>query len=121
MVFLVGTIHLAQSSADAVKRVIECIKPDNVVVELCRTRVGAMYGEDTSFTTRQPGSESTQIRAASMRKAVQDALKGSSSLPALTLRLMADSVSSRIQDQVLLWLINMNEKLVCPSSPEKAF
>ncbi|KAF4371302.1 hypothetical protein F8388_023462 [Cannabis sativa] len=37
-IWLVGTTHISQESAMEVERVVRAIKPDNVVVELCRSR-----------------------------------------------------------------------------------
>lgn len=37
-IWLIGTTHLSQDSATDVERVVRAIKPDNVVVELCRSR-----------------------------------------------------------------------------------
>lgn len=37
-IWLIGTTHLSQDSAADVERVVRAIKPDNVVVELCRSR-----------------------------------------------------------------------------------
>lgn len=37
-IWLVGTTHLSKSSADDVDRVVRAVQPDNVVVELCRSR-----------------------------------------------------------------------------------
>lgn len=38
-IWLVGTTHITPESADDVERVVRAVKPDNVVVELCRSRV----------------------------------------------------------------------------------
>lgn len=38
-IWLIGTTHISKESADDVGRVVRAIKPDNVVVELCRSRV----------------------------------------------------------------------------------
>lgn len=46
VVFLVGTAHTSKESADEVERVIRAIRPENVVVELCRSRSSVMYEED---------------------------------------------------------------------------
>ncbi|CAA7391851.1 unnamed protein product [Spirodela intermedia] len=43
VIWLVGTSHISAQSAVDVVRVIEAITPDNVVVELCRSRAGIMY------------------------------------------------------------------------------
>ncbi|KAM6587015.1 hypothetical protein CsatA_009620 [Cannabis sativa] len=47
-IWLVGTTHISQESAMEVERVVRAIKPDNVVVELCRSRqvAGIMYTSD---------------------------------------------------------------------------
>ncbi|KAI5346995.1 hypothetical protein L3X38_014874 [Prunus dulcis] len=42
-IWLVGTTHISQDSALEVERVVRAVKPDNVVVELCRSRAGIMY------------------------------------------------------------------------------
>ncbi|KAL6131974.1 hypothetical protein ACLB2K_070346 [Fragaria x ananassa] len=42
-IWLVGTTHISQVSASEVERVVRAVKPDNVVVELCRSRAGIMY------------------------------------------------------------------------------
>lgn len=43
MVFIVGTAHISQASQEEVSRVIEAIRPENVVVELCRSRSSLLY------------------------------------------------------------------------------
>ncbi|XP_010536486.1 PREDICTED: traB domain-containing protein isoform X2 [Tarenaya hassleriana] len=42
-IWLVGTDHISPESAADVERVVRTVKPDNVVVELCRSRAGIMY------------------------------------------------------------------------------
>ncbi|PON57828.1 Pheromone shutdown [Trema orientale] len=37
-IWLVGTTHISRESAMEVERVVQALKPDNVVVELCRSR-----------------------------------------------------------------------------------
>ncbi|PON69912.1 Pheromone shutdown [Parasponia andersonii] len=37
-IWLVGTTHISRESAMEVERVVRALKPDNVVVELCRSR-----------------------------------------------------------------------------------
>lgn len=37
-IWLVGTTHISQESAMEVERVVQAVKPENVVVELCRSR-----------------------------------------------------------------------------------
>ncbi|BBM97578.1 hypothetical protein MPTK1_1g06740 [Marchantia polymorpha subsp. ruderalis] len=47
MVFVVGTAHMSVVSATEVERVVKAVRPENVVVELCRSRAGIMYDEPT--------------------------------------------------------------------------
>ncbi|OAY48240.1 traB domain-containing protein isoform X2 [Manihot esculenta] len=42
-IWLLGTTHISSESAAEVERVVQAVKPDNVVVELCRSRAGIMY------------------------------------------------------------------------------
>ena len=42
-ILLVGTAHLAKRSVEDVQRVVRTVKPQCVVVELCRSRSGALY------------------------------------------------------------------------------
>jgi pheromone shutdown protein TraB len=43
VVFVVGTAHMSRVSALQVTRVVNAVQPENVVVELCRSRAGIMY------------------------------------------------------------------------------
>ncbi|KAK3124038.1 hypothetical protein QOZ80_8AG0639580 [Eleusine coracana subsp. coracana] len=42
-VWVLGTSHLSAESVADVERVLRAVRPDNVVVELCRSRAGLMY------------------------------------------------------------------------------
>jgi len=42
-IYILGTAHSSSQSAEDVRRVIECVRPESVVVELCRSRSGLMY------------------------------------------------------------------------------
>ncbi|KAK8962686.1 hypothetical protein KSP40_PGU011728 [Platanthera guangdongensis] len=48
-IWLVGTSHLSRKSAADVERVIRALKPDNVVVELCRSRQVLQFMQDTEI------------------------------------------------------------------------
>lgn len=37
-IWIIGTTHVSEESAFDVERVIRAVKPENVVVELCRSR-----------------------------------------------------------------------------------
>ncbi|WCJ36588.1 TraB family protein [Euphorbia peplus] len=45
-IWLVATSHISTQSAADVERVVRAVMPDNVVVELCRSRAGIMYTSD---------------------------------------------------------------------------
>lgn len=47
-IWLIGTTHLSMESTVDVERVIRTVRPENVVVELCRSRAGIMYTSDDS-------------------------------------------------------------------------
>ena len=51
-IFVVGTSHISRKSAEDVDRVIRAVRPDNVVVELCRSRAGIMYADGRSGDSR---------------------------------------------------------------------
>lgn len=64
VVYLIGTAHLSARSAQAVGRVIRAVHPDNVVVELCRSRVGAMYSSsNVSDDAAHPQGSSSNPRS----------------------------------------------------------
>lgn len=44
--YIIGTAHVSQVSSDHVKDVILAVKPDTVVVELCRSRVGMILQQN---------------------------------------------------------------------------
>ncbi|KAK9830693.1 hypothetical protein WJX74_002859 [Apatococcus lobatus] len=48
MVYLLGTTHRSQQSADDVQQVVQELQPQSVVVELCRSRAGVMYDDPAS-------------------------------------------------------------------------
>jgi pheromone shutdown protein TraB len=52
-IWVVGTSHLSAQSASDVETVIRAIRPDNVVVELCRSRAGIMYATDNQTSALQ--------------------------------------------------------------------
>ncbi|WZN67269.1 TraB domain-containing protein [Chloropicon roscoffensis] len=47
-IYVVGTCHVSSESARDVQAVIECVRPQAVVVELCKKRSGALNVEDGS-------------------------------------------------------------------------
>lgn len=101
VVYLVGTAHMSSLSAIQVTRVINSLRPDNVVVELCRSRAGIMYDEAPSSldtkqartwpNTRNLMSMSGDSFASAMGRSLK--LGGQS---ALALRLLLATVSNRL-------------------------
>uniref|UniRef100_A0A7S1X1G4 TraB domain-containing protein n=1 Tax=Tetraselmis chuii TaxID=63592 RepID=A0A7S1X1G4_9CHLO len=99
-IFLVGTAHMSKRSCDDVARVIAAVKPQNVVVELCKSRAGVMYEDEAQ-------SESDRVKATN-----QMGLSGSSFLAAVgrsarlggqsafILRVLLAQVSNRFSAQV---------------------
>ena len=70
-IYVVGTSHISQQSAEDVERVIRAVQPDNVVVELCRSRAGMMYTEETgSETGAQTGAAPLAISGANPLQAI---------------------------------------------------
>jgi len=60
VVLLVGTAHVSRQSADDVQRVIDAVRPQNVVVELCSSRTAVMYdsaGEPGHASSSSPSSQ----------------------------------------------------------------
>jgi hypothetical protein len=43
VILVLGTAHLSDKSARDAKRLVAAVRPQNVVVELCRSRAGIMY------------------------------------------------------------------------------
>lgn len=101
IVFLVGTVHISQGSADAARRVVESVKPDNVVLELCRGRTGVLYSEaepaDEVVAQEKAGAKGQRL--AMMKQSVQNALDGSGSAGSLLMLFLANAVSSKLQDK----------------------
>ncbi|PSC70033.1 traB domain-containing isoform X1 [Micractinium conductrix] len=60
LLFLVGTAHVSQQSAADVRRVVQAVQPDALVVELCRSRQAVMYpapeGQQRQDVQQQQGA-----------------------------------------------------------------
>lgn len=59
-VWLVGTAHVSQRSAEAVRRVVQVLQPDAVVVELCRSRQAVMYAAPAAGGAQQQQAQQGQ-------------------------------------------------------------
>ncbi|KAG0575453.1 hypothetical protein KC19_5G004900 [Ceratodon purpureus] len=96
VVYIVGTAHMSRVSANQVTRVINAVHPDNVVIELCRSRAGIMYDEPTPTTD----GSSNKLNLMSMSGDSFGSTVGRSlklgGRSALALRLLLASVSKRL-------------------------
>jgi hypothetical protein len=50
-VFLCGTLHVTKASADMVRDVIQRLKPDYVILELCEARIDSLCEPDENMKT----------------------------------------------------------------------
>lgn len=58
--FVIGTAHLSTRSAEDVRRVVAAVRPENVVVELCKGRAAIMYqdqGQGGQQQLTMPGAD----------------------------------------------------------------
>jgi hypothetical protein len=91
LIFILGTAHVSQQSADDVSQLIAAVQPDAVVVELCKSRTAVLQVEDdVQQQQRQQQLEGHQQRWQQQwqqwqqrRQPVQDAASSSSSTNSL--------------------------------------
>ncbi|KAI8463792.1 MAG: TraB family-domain-containing protein [Monoraphidium minutum] len=57
VVYLVGTAHVSAKSADDVRRVVQAVQPEAVVVELCRSRTALLHAGAAEGAARQEGQQ----------------------------------------------------------------
>lgn len=94
LVLLVGTAHLSTRSAEDVRRVVAAVRPENVVVELCRSRSGLLQ-EGAGAA----GANSLSLSGGNLLEAYQRTISlGGRS--ALILRLFLGALSSRLSSQL---------------------
>uniref|UniRef100_A0ACD5Y865 Uncharacterized protein n=1 Tax=Avena sativa TaxID=4498 RepID=A0ACD5Y865_AVESA len=94
-VWILGTSHLSVESTDDVERVLRAVRPDNVVVELCRSRAGIMYATDDASGEPLLKSNMFSLGGAKFFGAVNRSINlGGQS--ALALRLLLAVFSSKI-------------------------
>ncbi|XP_021765182.1 traB domain-containing protein isoform X1 [Chenopodium quinoa] len=97
-IWLVGTSHIDEGSSLDVERVVRAIRPDNVVVELCRSRAGIMYS-----SSNQPKAELKSNMFSLSGAGFFGAVSRSINLggqTALALRLLLAIFSSKISSDV---------------------
>ncbi|KAK9178729.1 hypothetical protein WN943_027922 [Citrus x changshan-huyou] len=98
-IWLIGTTHLSQDSAADVERVVRAIKPDNVVVELCRSRAGIMYTSNGGENDQQLRSNMFSLSGTGFFGAVGRSIDLGGQT-ALALRLLLALFSSKISSDV---------------------
>ncbi|KAK0594838.1 hypothetical protein LWI29_001125 [Acer saccharum] len=98
-IWLVGTNHLSTDSAADVDRVIRALNPDNVVVELCRSRAGIMYTSVGGEHDQQLRSNMFSLSGTGFFGAVGRSINLGGQT-ALALRLLLAFFSSKISSDV---------------------
>ncbi|XP_078173704.1 traB family protein isoform X1 [Carex rostrata] len=94
-IWLLGTSHLSERSAADVERVVRAVRPDNVVVELCRSRAGIMYASADDQNAPLLNSNMFSLSGAKFFGAISRSINlGGQS--ALALRLLLAVFSSKI-------------------------
>ncbi|XP_008439166.1 uncharacterized protein LOC103484044 isoform X1 [Cucumis melo] len=98
-IWLVGTSHISSKSVKDVERVVRAVKPDNVVVELCRSRAGIMYTLDTGEPDQKLKSNMFSLSGDGFLGAVGRSINLGGQT-ALALRLLLAVFSSKISSDV---------------------
>ncbi|KAH7617711.1 hypothetical protein NADE_004113 [Nannochloris sp. 'desiccata'] len=111
LVLLVGTAHLSLQSAEDVRRVVLATKPQNVVVELCKSRSAQLYQQQeekehnisettpSSKNNKSIGNNAFSLSGGNLLESFQRtiALGGRS---ALLLRVLLGNLSSKLSAEV---------------------
>ncbi|KAI8105284.1 hypothetical protein M9435_000451 [Picochlorum sp. BPE23] len=99
IVFVLGTAHVSVQAAAEVERVISAIQPENVVVELCKSRSSVMYEASAIRKLDNSGKNLLDMTGENMIETFQRsvALGGQS---ALLLRLLLSQVASRMANRL---------------------
>ncbi|KAL2556021.1 TraB family protein [Forsythia ovata] len=98
-IWLIGTTHISQESASDVLRVIRALRPDNVVVELCRSRAGIMYTSDNGELNQQLRSNMFSLSGSGFFGAVGRSINLGGQT-ALALRLLFAAFSSKMSSDI---------------------
>ncbi|KAL8151445.1 hypothetical protein V2J09_021253 [Rumex salicifolius] len=100
-IWLVGTNHISRDSSKDVERVVKTLTPDNVVVELCRSRqrfiyrAGIMYTSDEGMIDQQLRGSMFSLSGSEFFSAIGRSINLGGQT-ALALRLLLAAMSSRI-------------------------
>ncbi|XP_020236839.1 traB domain-containing protein isoform X2 [Cajanus cajan] len=98
-IWLLGTTHVSEDSALQVERVVRALKPDNVVVELCRSRAGIMYAAANDELGKQMRSNMFSLSGTGFFGAVGRSINLGGQT-ALALRLLLAAFSSKISSDI---------------------
>ncbi|KAL7229673.1 hypothetical protein ACSBR2_008224 [Camellia fascicularis] len=98
-IWLIGTTHISLESALDVERVVRAVKPDNVVVELCRSRAGIMYMSNDGEAGQQMRSNMFSLSGTGFFGAMGRSLNLGGQT-ALALRLLLAAFSSKLSSDM---------------------
>ncbi|XP_068490806.1 uncharacterized protein [Phaseolus vulgaris] len=98
-IWLIGTTHVSKDSAMEVERVVRALRPDNVVVELCRSRAGIMYVSADEDLGKQMRSNMFSLSGTGFFGAVGRSINLGGQT-ALALRLLLAAFSSKISSDI---------------------
>ncbi|KAI8030636.1 TraB domain-containing protein [Camellia lanceoleosa] len=98
-IWLIGTTHISLESALDVERVVRAVKPDNVVVELCRSRAGIMYMSNDGEVGQQMRSNMFSLSGTGFFGAMGRSLNLGGQT-ALALRLLLAAFSSKLSSDM---------------------
>ena len=95
MVFLLGTSHVSSKAAEEVERCIQALAPENVVVELCKSRSHIMY----DCANSKMGTGVFDLSGGDMIDTMQRSIK-LGGRGALLMRLLLSYTSSRFAESI---------------------
>ncbi|KAL7107196.1 hypothetical protein ACP275_06G038600 [Erythranthe tilingii] len=98
-IWIIGTTHISPESASDVERVINSVRPDNVVVELCRSRAGIMYIPDNVDQSQQLRSSMFSLSGNGFFGAIGRSINLGGQT-ALALRLLLATFSSKVSSDI---------------------
>ncbi|CAI7806304.1 unnamed protein product [Closterium sp. NIES-54] len=106
-IFILGTTHVSETAAEDAMRVVRSVQPQNVVVELCKSRAPIMYDDPVPDPSQPSAPNSDAMGAAASGAAAAPApardlfLMGGASLPQTLMR----SIQLGGQSSLLLRLL----------------
>ncbi|KAL8543900.1 hypothetical protein ACS0TY_004449 [Phlomoides rotata] len=98
-IWIIGTNHISPESASDVERVIKSVRPDNVVVELCRSRAGIMYAPENGDQSQQLRSSMFSLSGTGFFGTIGRSIDLGGQT-ALALRLLLATLSSKLSSDI---------------------